>query len=138
MAIGKRIKLLRGNRGINQTELGEAIGVGKTTISNYETDYSSPDTETLSKIARFFNVSTDYLLCQTDDPTPHIRVKIATKLDPDNPDIEKNLWEIREGISHYVTQGIITEQSAADLLEKARKQLELDVELLKSQNKQSK
>jgi transcriptional regulator with XRE-family HTH domain len=138
MTTGKRIRLLRRSKGVTQTELGQAIGVGKTTISNYETGYSSPDTETLSKMAQYFNVSTDYLLCQTDDPTPRIKAKIATKIDPDNPDIEKNLWEIREGINHYVTAGIITEQSAADLLKKARKQLELDVELLKSQNQRSK
>jgi transcriptional regulator with XRE-family HTH domain len=136
MSFGNRLRELRLSRELTQADFANAINLGESTISFYESDKRSPDYETLVKIARFFNVSTDYLLCQTDDPTPHIRVKIATKIDPDNPDIEKNLWEIREGINHYVAQGIITEQSAADLLKKARKQLELDVELLKSQNKQ--
>lgn len=62
MTTGKRIRLLRRSKGVTQTELGQAIGVGKTTISNYETGYSSPDTETLSKMAQYFNVTTDYLL----------------------------------------------------------------------------
>lgn len=56
MTTGKRIRLLRRSKGVTQTELGQAIGVGKTTISNYETGYSSPDTETLSKMAQYFIV----------------------------------------------------------------------------------
>lgn len=65
--IGSIIKELRVEKNINQSELGKLIGVGKTTISNYETGYSSPDQETLIKIADFFNVSVDYLLNRSDD-----------------------------------------------------------------------
>lgn len=138
MSFGYRLRALRLSRDLTQADFAKAMNLGESTISFYESDKRAPDYEVLDKIAQYFNVSTDYLLGRTNDPTPHTIIKITTKLDPDNPDIEKNLWEIREGISHYVTQGIITEQSAADLLKKARKQLELDVELLKSQNKQSK
>lgn len=138
MSFGNRLRELRLSRELTQADFANAMDLGESTISFYEADKRSPDYETLVKMAQYFNVSTDYLLCQTDDPTPRIKAKIATKIDPDNPDIEKNLWEIREGINHYVTAGIITEQSAADLLKKARKQLELDVELLKSQNQRSK
>jgi transcriptional regulator with XRE-family HTH domain len=64
--LGDRIKELRTEKKVSQTVLGKHIGVGKTTISNYETGYSMPDNETLTKIANFFNVSTDYLLGRTD------------------------------------------------------------------------
>ncbi len=60
--IGSRIREARKLKKLNQTTLGENVGVGKTTISNYETGYSLPDIETLAKIASTLNVSTDYLL----------------------------------------------------------------------------
>ncbi|CAK7002877.1 helix-turn-helix transcriptional regulator [Tissierella sp.] len=68
--LGDRIKELRTEKKVSQTVLGKHIGVGKTTISNYETGYSMPDNETLTKIANFFNVSTDYLLGRTNIKNP--------------------------------------------------------------------
>lgn len=67
-ALPERIKNERIKRGLNQTELATYLGIKKTTISNYETGYSSPDNENLKKIAQYFGVSTDYLLGLTDDP----------------------------------------------------------------------
>ena len=64
--LGKRIREQRALKEISQSELGKVIGVGKTTISNYETGYSSPDPESLTKISEILNVSTDYLLGITD------------------------------------------------------------------------
>jgi len=55
---------------MTQAELGKILGVGKTTISQYETGTRKPDAETLDKLAGFFAVSVDYLLGRTDDPTP--------------------------------------------------------------------
>lgn len=62
MEIGKIIQCLREEANIRQTELAKSLGLGRTTISNYENNYSSPDLETLIQIANFFHVSTDYLL----------------------------------------------------------------------------
>ncbi len=67
MSIGSKLVQLRTEKQITQTELGKILGVGKTTISNYETGYSTPDAEMLKKIATYFNVSTDYILGLTDD-----------------------------------------------------------------------
>lgn len=77
MKIGNRIITLRRNNGVTQTELGKAIGVGKTTISNYETGYSTPDAETLIRIADYFDVSLDYLFGRTNDLNP-----LNTKISP--------------------------------------------------------
>ena len=62
MEIGKIIQGLREEANIRQSELAKSLGLGRTTISNYENNYSSPDLETLIQIANFFHVSTDYLL----------------------------------------------------------------------------
>ena len=58
----ERLKRLRKNKSITQEELGKQIGVLKTTISNYENGYSTPDAYTLTKIAKFYNVSIDFIL----------------------------------------------------------------------------
>jgi len=60
--IGSMVKSLRTQQKISQTELGKKIGVGKTTISNWETGYSSPDPDSLIKLSNIFNCSVDYLM----------------------------------------------------------------------------
>lgn len=62
MTIGKTIQQLREEQNLLQSDLAAALNLGRTTISNYENDYSSPDLQTLINIANLFNVSTDYLL----------------------------------------------------------------------------
>lgn len=66
MNVGKIIQQLREESHLLQSELAEQLGLGRTTISNYENNYSCPDLETLILIAKFFNVSTDYLLGVTN------------------------------------------------------------------------
>lgn len=66
----KRLRYLRKINDVTQQELANYLSVGKTTISNYETGYSTPDAETLNMIADFFNTSVDYLLGRTDQRNP--------------------------------------------------------------------
>lgn len=63
--LAARIKELRRLKKMTQNELGDLLGVGKTTISNYETGYSAPDNTTLLKLAEFFNVTVDYLFARS-------------------------------------------------------------------------
>ena len=61
----KRIRELRKSAGLTQGDLSEKIGVLQSTIANYESGYSQPENETLSKLSAIFNVSIDYLLGNT-------------------------------------------------------------------------
>lgn len=65
---GDRLKELREDRGINQDELAEIIGVKRSTISSYETNAITPSFDIAIKLADFFNVSLDYLACRTKEP----------------------------------------------------------------------
>ncbi|MBE7034868.1 MAG: helix-turn-helix domain-containing protein [Ruminococcaceae bacterium] len=56
------LKKLRKSKGLNQEELAAVLGVRKTTISNYETGYSTPGGSMLRQIADYFQVSTGMLL----------------------------------------------------------------------------
>jgi len=59
--IGKKIRTLRLQKNIPQNDLAKILGVSKSTMSNYERNYSTPDPELLVKIADYFKVSIDYL-----------------------------------------------------------------------------
>lgn len=92
-----KLKNLRLQKDINQADLGRIVGVGKTTISNYETGYSVPDLDILIKLAEYFQVTTDYLLGLTDDKTQKNDDK-----EPVFGNLTKNEQELLE-IFHRVT-----------------------------------
>ena len=67
--LNENIKSLRLSYNLSQVELASALGVSKQCISNWENDYIPPSVEMLIKIAKYFNVTTDYLLGLTGDNT---------------------------------------------------------------------
>ena len=62
MTFGERLRELRTNRKMSQKDLAARIGIAKSAISFYESDERLPSYDMLIKIARTFNVTTDYLL----------------------------------------------------------------------------
>lgn len=66
MELGKLLAKLRKEKGILQKEVATYLNVTVATISNYEKCVHLPDLNTLSMLADFFDVSTDYLLQRTD------------------------------------------------------------------------
>lgn len=63
----EKIKELCQNRGISINSLEETLGYSRNTI--YSMKNKKPNAERLQEIADYFNVSTDYLLGRTDNPT---------------------------------------------------------------------
>ena len=61
----KRLKELRKERNLTQRELGAIVNSSDRSIGFYETGERDPDTQTLDKLANFFDVSVDYLLGRT-------------------------------------------------------------------------
>ena len=66
----ERLKALRESMGISQAELAKKMSVTPPTISRIENGEREPNLQFLKNLATFFNVSVDYLLGLTDDPTP--------------------------------------------------------------------
>lgn len=56
------IQKLRKSRGMSQVELAKKLGVTKQAVSNWENNNILPSIDMLVRIAKFFSVSTDYLL----------------------------------------------------------------------------
>ena len=62
----KRIRDLREDRDLNQTQVAQVLGMSQTGYSKYETGENDIPTTALIKLARFYNTSIDYLLGETD------------------------------------------------------------------------
>lgn len=74
-----RLKELRLESGLTQKDLGKAIEVGRTTISEYESGKIVPKQEGLLRLANHFNVSVDYLTGVSNEP--HTRKQNTSDLD---------------------------------------------------------
>ena len=79
MCFPKRLKELRLAHGETQRDLANAVEVGRTTISEYESGKIVPKQEGLLRIANHFNVSVDYLTGVSDNPAT--RKQNASDLD---------------------------------------------------------
>lgn len=64
--LATRLRQLREQSGLTQQQVADGVGLGKQAISQYELDKRSPDYETLERLCDFFNVSSDYLLGNSD------------------------------------------------------------------------
>lgn len=60
--LAQRLKMLRKYHHLTQAELAQRINTTKTTISNYENDYSSPSIESLCSLADVLHTTTDFLV----------------------------------------------------------------------------
>jgi transcriptional regulator with XRE-family HTH domain len=67
---GERLRELRKSKTkYTMKEFGRIFNLAESTISGYETGSRKPDMETIQRLADYFEVSIDYLLGRTDDPT---------------------------------------------------------------------
>ncbi|MDE7209292.1 MAG: helix-turn-helix domain-containing protein [Clostridia bacterium] len=62
MTLGERLYQLRKQKYISQDELANIMDVSRQSISKWELDQTYPDIENLVRLARYFDVSVDYLV----------------------------------------------------------------------------
>lgn len=71
----QRIRNLREDKDMNQTQMAEKLNINQRTYSRYENADSIMPLDILVQIADFHNVSVDYLLERTDVPKRYPRKK---------------------------------------------------------------
>lgn len=71
----RRIRDLREDRDLLQKDLADYLNCSQVCYSNYEIGKRDIPTETLSKLAEFYNTSTDYFLGRTDEKKPYPKSK---------------------------------------------------------------
>jgi len=65
-AVAQRLKTLREESGEKQKTVADATGINVMTLSRYETEKTEPHFEAIVRLADFYKVSLDYVLCRTD------------------------------------------------------------------------
>lgn len=66
----ERLKRLRKEAKLNQSDVALKLNIKRETYTRYETGTITPPPDVITVLAKLFEVSTDYLLSNTNDPTP--------------------------------------------------------------------
>lgn len=88
-----RIKRLREEKGLTQSELGEMLHVKDSAISKYESEKIPLTAETLRTLSKIFNVSIDYILGMEMQPQV---TELKSTLDDLSPEAKKKAKEYIE------------------------------------------
>ena len=113
MTIGERIKELRAEADLRQSELGKAIGFSAQVVSNVERGYSFPSTEFVNRSAACFGVPADYILGRTTsryavaDPKEVSAVQARTKA---------RLAQLQMSLPDLIKKSTLTEETCCDIL----------------------
>lgn len=108
MSPGKKIKQLREENNLTQTELGEKLNISKATISKYESDKVEPSIPTLISMSKLFNVSVDYILGNdTVNLENEIKIENVVKLPV--------LGSVRAGTGGWAIEEVIGHEYAFNL-----------------------
>lgn len=77
---GDKLKKLRKEKNLSQEGLGSILNVSKMTISNWETNFTEPSLENINELAKYFDVTPNYLLGFANDDLERVeKLKYALK-----------------------------------------------------------
>lgn len=71
IAMSNRLRDLREDKDLNQTQVAEYLGMSQTGYSKYETGENDIPTQVLIKLSQFYKTSVDYLLGLTNNSKPY-------------------------------------------------------------------
>jgi len=118
--IGKILKQLRNDMDLTQAELAKKIGVTTSSIGMYETEVRNPSYEVVVKLANFFNVSTDYLLGNTDsknDVKPAVPKEYLSKHKVTNRDLKQYQEEMKKSTEAFFLNDELSEDAKKEMLD---------------------
>lgn len=69
--LGIRLRMAREAKHLTQVQVKSLTNIHNKTLSGYEKGVSEPDIDTLVTLANLYETSVDYLVGNTDEPTPH-------------------------------------------------------------------
>lgn len=90
--VADRIKALRENRGLTQTDLAKYLGITRSSVNAWEQGISVPSTQYIVELANLFKISTDYLLGRDKMAT----ISVAGLTESDVELIDKLIDTLRE------------------------------------------
>lgn len=109
----KRLKELRENQHLSMDQLGKVLGVTKSRVNMWENSGTVPRSDVLIELAKYFNVSTDYLLGNQDERAINGNSKLSS--------LQRNLGKLNEaelekaeGVLKAVFMDIFTDEEDDD------------------------
>ncbi len=111
----QRLREMRKAKKLTQEELAKLVNTKKTTISNYETGYSTPSNEMLLDLANILDTSTDYLLGRPENPQTGFDPLTIKEERDIAKDIEKMINDLESNES-LAFQGEAMDEESKDLL----------------------
>lgn len=135
MKFGDKIKQLREEKNLSRDEFAKIMGVTYHAMSKYETNERQPDYDLLKNIAKYFGVTTDYLLGISSIRNPEI-AKVAEEKGIYNVDLDKikiaahdqggKLVEVPVGLKELIKEVVIEvrEERLMEQIEKEKKEKE--------------
>lgn len=119
MDFSTRLKSLREKKGLSQERLAEQLKIPRSTIAHYENSEDRlPRRARLKEIADYFNVNIDYLLGESDDPSPRSDRKSEEIYD--DPDFQVAMRSA-QGFSKENKQKVLEYIEMIEEIEKGRK-----------------
>ncbi len=101
--MGKRIRDERLKAGMSQDLLAEKLEMKRANVANYEAGRTVPPSNVLLDMSLIFDVTTDYLLCKTDEPNDNKSMPFKTWFRKDNDDLTKEEQdEFMEELEDYM------------------------------------
>ena len=104
-----RLKEIRQEKNLSQTDIAKALGVTRQAISLYEKGDREPKIETWQKLADFFNVPVDYLLGISKD-------RSTLTIDDLNTEEQEAYERITDMLSEDYPKGSISKNKIGRLL----------------------
>lgn len=128
-SFGNRLKTLRENHNLSQKEFANILNIANSTLSQYESDKRVPSDEVKLQIAKYFNVTIDYLLGN------ETKNKEQNSQDKDEKDIAKSMKKLKEQLKEQ--QGLMFDGEPLDdtTIELLLEELERQERLVKKINK---
>ncbi|WP_249029831.1 helix-turn-helix domain-containing protein [Tannockella kyphosi] len=99
--IGERIQFLRNEHNLKQEELAKILKIGHSTLAAYEQNKRKPKVETIILIAKYFNVSTDFILELTNKPDQQYNQGKTLVDNKHFVSIPDSLWDVEVAIDEF-------------------------------------
>ncbi|MDR2741723.1 MAG: helix-turn-helix domain-containing protein [Treponema sp.] len=87
----ERLKTIRAVRNLTQSELAEKSGLPTSSIAQFETKARKPSFDTLRKLSKALEVSTDYLLGTVDEPQTSVSFRDSEKITAQDRELIQNI-----------------------------------------------
>lgn len=93
--IGATLAQLRREKGLGQKQLAAILNLSVSALSSYENCVHAPDLMMLSRLAEFYDVTTDYLLGRTEYRCPPEALRQRVAIDFTVQDIINTVLELK-------------------------------------------